>query len=141
MGFKEYINEDTDKPFNSDETEYKKVYIRTKNQTTPDKDSMQKSFGGDIYGFIATKYNNAAGYIVSSLSNAEKKDFGSDAYRVSSEKTHTTTVAKIDLKKGKITFLDNEEYEEGNLKWQSPMAFTRLLIDNNTKAAKAFGLK
>lgn len=128
--FKELINESKDAPFNAEElTGYKKTYVRTSGQSTPDSQSMQKSFGGTIYGFLATKSNMAAGYIVSSVTKTEQKEFGQNVVRVSSEKTFTTTIAKIDTKKGKITFIDNEAYENGEVKWLSPMAYNRLILD------------
>ena len=139
--FKDYVNESKNQPFDTiPHQKFKKVWIRISKETTPDAESMQRKFGGDIYGFLATKHNLAAGYIVSSLNKSEKEEFGKDAFRVSSEKTFTTTIAKIDLKVGKVIFLDNEAYEEGEIKWQSPMVFDRLIIDNNEKALKAFNV-
>jgi len=109
---------------------YKKVYIREEGRySTPDSDSMVKSYGGTIYGWLSTKYNIAAGYIISSVTTAERKEFGDNIVRISNEGKFVTTIGKIDVKKGKIIFLDDDAYEKGDLKFQSPMAFKLLVLD------------
>lgn len=87
-----------------------------------------------IAGWIATKANMAGGYAIYLIGKAEQKDFGKNAIRLVWKKG--TTIAKIDAKKGKLIFIDNEAYTEGEVKYQTPMAYDRLFIDDSINGKK-----
>jgi len=108
----------------------KNVTIRTDGlKTTPDKESLATSFGGSVIGFLATKYNLASGYIVSTVTEDEIKEFGSGVVRISSEKTLTTSIGIINAEKGTVQFLNNDAYLEGNIKFLRAEKYDRLIVD------------
>jgi len=121
----------------------KNAYVRDENHANsiPDSDikKMYKFEQSKIVGWFATKYNMAEGYIVTILDSEDKKEFGKDAFRVYWGKG--TTIVKIDLIKGKISFLDNKVYEdESKIKWQRPMAYDRFFIDNKKESFRVFDI-
>jgi 1-deoxy-D-xylulose 5-phosphate reductoisomerase len=87
-----------------------------------------------VAGFIATKANIAEGYVIYLPTKEELSEFGKDALRVVWSKG--TTIVKVDAKKGKIYFLDNSAYEDGKVKYQSAMAYDRLVIDDSSNGNK-----
>jgi hypothetical protein len=123
--FKEFIQESV-----------KKVLYRENGDITSTSSEYSNPMADpkNIAGFIATKANISEGYAVYLLSKEEQKEFGKDALRIVWSKG--TTIVKIQAKKGKIIFLDNDAYEEGNIKWQSPMAYDRLVIDDSINGNK-----
>ena len=89
----------------------------------------------NVVGFLGTKHNNAEGYAIYTLSSDEAKEFGKDAFRIVWSKG--TTIVKFNFRDGKVIFIDNEAYADGELKWQSPMGYDRIVVDNTPKALKA----
>ncbi len=121
----------------------KNVYVRGKDHSSTAMDSeLTKMYGAnqkDVIGWFATKYNMSEGYVIQELSSADSKEFGKDAFRIYYHKG--TNVVKFDLKKGKVYFIDNSYYAENDkVKWQTPMAYHRLFIDNSAKAFKKFNI-
>ena len=94
----------------------------------------------NVIGWFATKYNPAGGYVVFELDDYDKKEFGTkNVYRV----LHTkgTTIVKLDLKKGKVSFIDNEYYTENDaIKYERPFIYEILFMDNTKYAFDGFGL-
>ncbi len=119
---------------------YKKVYLRAKgHNSTLSSELLDKPFASQsaVLGWFATRANMAQGYIIQELNSIEQKEFG-DAFRIIGIKG--TTIAKFNLKKGVVYFLDNEVYAETTkIKYQTPMAFHRLFIDDN-KSKVALGV-
>ena len=120
----------------------KNTWVRTKDYPSSTLDSEQLKMPDanqrKVVGWFATKYNMAYGWVIQEASDLDKKEFGKDVFRIYSDKG--TSIAKFDLKKGKVYYLDNEAYEEGKIKFERPFMYDRLLIDNNKKAFKAFGI-
>ena len=87
-----------------------------------------KRFDVKPLGFMTTKNNMAAGYIIVELTRYEKEEFGNGVFRLFSEKTFTTTVAKINIKKGVVTFIDSDAYAVVELKWLSPMKYDKIMV-------------
>jgi hypothetical protein len=94
----------------------------------------------DVIGWFATKDNHALGYTIFEPTDFDKKEFGNDCFRIYSNNTDTANIVKLNLKGGMVSFLDGNAYENGSIKWQSPMPYNRLYIDGNSKAMKAFGV-
>jgi len=109
--------------------EYANVWYRNNGHTTSTTDVYHNSMAhaSNVIGFIATKANNGEGYAVYKPTVSELKEFGSDIFRLVWSKG--TTIVKIDIKSDKLYFLDNTKYEDGIIKFQSPIKFTRLILD------------
>lgn len=91
----------------------------------------------DLVGWFANKHN-AIGWTVFDTTPDEKSDFGKEALRTFSDKFNTTSIAKFDLKKGTMAFLDNKAFEEGTVKFDKATPYSRFVIDDNDKARKKF---
>jgi len=119
----------------------KNVYIRGyRNPVTNFGDLLTTDVQFDkVIGWFDTK-NNPAGYVVTTMTDEDKEEFGEDAFRIFSDKG--TTVAKFDFKKGNVYFFDNEYYTRYyGVKFQSPMKYKRFFIDNQEEILKMFGLR
>ena len=112
---------------------------KTGDVSTLDSDQLKMPFANQnkAIGFFATKSNPAYGYVIQEPTKEEQKEFGKDSYRIFGPKG--TTIAKFNLQKGKVYFLDNDYYTNTDkVKYQSPINYVRFIIDDNSKAKRAF---
>lgn len=121
----------------------KRAEVRSGKGATTYFDSGASKYGlspSDLVGWFANKYNMASGWSIFVASPEDKSEFGSDVFRTYTDKTHSTSIIKFNLKKGTYAFLDNKAYEEGDIKFEKMSPYSRLLIDNVGKAYNAFGI-
>jgi hypothetical protein len=107
-------------------------------------DSGATTFGlkqSDVIGWFSNKHNEAAGWTIFAPSSDDVSEFGPDAKRTYSYAPKTTNIVKFDLKKGTYAFLDNDAYEnDGIVKYQKMSPYRKLMIEQTSKAFKAFGI-
>jgi hypothetical protein len=94
---------------------------RENGDVTNPSEELKKEFhnideiGSEIIGQVFTEGNPVKGYVLCNITEKEKKLFqngkplDTPIYRIYSEKTLTTNVVQMDLKNGKIIFMDKEE--------------------------------
>ncbi len=99
-------------------------------------------FGLDCVAQVGFNKNN--GRAVFLPSDYDISEFGEDVYRIetalsSSKNSENRFICRIDSKKGRISFLDDDEYLEGNIKWGRFKAVDYLTIAD--KSAGKFKLE
>ena len=72
-----------------------------------------------------------------------KKEFGKNVFRISTPLSNPNSnfhrsIVRIDVKKGKMAFLNQEKYEAGVIKWERPLMFRQLGISD--QHLREFGL-
>lgn len=119
--------------------ELKRVEYRSNNKQTHH-DSAADKFKIDpnlIVGWFST-IHNSFGYAVYMPNSYEKSEFGRDVVRLFNLAKNLTTIAKVNLIKGMVYFIDDKAYEEGTKKFQSPMKYTKFVIDDTALARNFF---
>jgi len=108
QNFREFITEQSSKVTFEDEGSYHNDTV-LKNQNP--------------IGWFATKMNAAAGWLIFELDSADKKWFAEqkkstkDVFRIATDKQ--TNLVKIDFKKAKVLWFDNEKYEKTDkISWE-----------------------
>lgn len=119
----------------------KRVYLRSDGRYThPDvpSDIVPPLDVENCVGWFSTSRNPALGHSLFILTPEDKAEFGNDAFRQATSKG--TSIVKLNLKTGTVSFLDNDAYENGNIKYLPASAYRKLYIDGSPKARKAFGI-
>ena len=129
--------------YDTELSDMKRVYVRApgSRHTTPDSPwYLDTPLDIDLcIGWFATVYNPAVGHSIYALTDYEKAEFGDDAFRQATEKG--TSIVKFNLKTGMVWFSETgDDYNEGELKYQRPVAYRKLYIDNTPTAFAAFGI-
>lgn len=94
----------------------------------------------DIVGWFANKYNMAEGWSIYKASDSDKKEFGQHVFRTYSGHTESTSIIQFNIVAGTYAFLDNDDYLEGNIRFQKMTGYDRLLIDNTPVALEEFDI-
>ena len=79
--------------------------------------------------WFSNKYNPAGGWTLHDTTPAEKKEFGKDSLRSMSD-TGKTSIIKFDLKKGTYAFVDNDAYEQGDVKFEKMVPYQKVVLKN-----------
>lgn len=83
----------------------------------------------DGIGFMDSNFFSNGGRTIYEADDAQKEEFGEDVYRIETTGLKHGIVCRIDLKKGTLSFIDNEIYEnEGEIVWKKPFKFKKLVI-------------
>jgi hypothetical protein len=95
-----------------------------------------------LVGWFSNAHNKTDGWMLHELSPSEKSEFGSDnVFRTYTDGTGTTSIVKIDIKKGTYAFIDNKYYEETDkVKFEKMSPYKNLLIEKTELGFKAFNI-
>ena len=121
----------------------KKAELNSHNATMSD--DYKSRPDTDIIGWFSNKFN-LAGWGIYALSKADVLFLNEQGYpstmifRMAGDRG--TFLAKVDLKKGKVQYFDDDKYEKTDkLEYKDKLAYTKLVVNNRLYAAKAFQLK
>lgn len=109
----------------------KRTEVRKKGaqNTSVDKNSHGLN-SSNVVGWFSNKYN-AWGWSLHKLTPDEAKEFGSSMVFRSLSDSGNTSIIKFNLAKGTYAFLDNEAYEEGDIKFEKASPYTKVVVDTD----------
>lgn len=144
--YQDYLDEGRELDQYADSVEYAKTanYTVAKNvNIVPDYQLWRlPGYGREQIATVEQKGNTTIRAIFAADAYS-KKEFGQNVFRISTPLSDPNSefhrsIVRIDVKKGKMAFINNEKYEEGIIKWERPLMFRQLGISD--QFLRDFGL-
>lgn len=110
----------------------KRVEVRSNGTTFVELNSLNLDHN-NVIGWVSNKYNPAYGWSIHHTTKSEKAEFGTDAVRLlSGSSIHHTTIVRLNLTTGTLSFIDNALYLEGKVSFGKATAYTKVIIDQQS---------
>ena len=100
-------------------------------------DPISEGYKNNQVGFMVWK-ENPCGVVFVPASDCDRKEFGPGVFRIAKDEMHYEFICRIDPKKRRLYFVDNERYLEGALTWQDYILLTRLIIKDKPMFEAAY---
>lgn len=108
---------------------FKRLEIRVGSPTTVPTSNAFGLSKSTVIGWFCNKHN-FGGWSIHNLSAKDKKEFGGrGVFRTLQDDKMTTSIIRFDFKKGTYAFLDNEAYENGDMKFEKMTPYSNVIID------------